>query len=40
MYQKVTFQAVRSLPENEYIPETQPQWLKYDRQVLRFEAYF
>jgi hypothetical protein len=31
---------VRSPPENDYVPENQPQWLKYDRQVLRFEGYF
>lgn len=30
----------RSQPDNDYIPRVQPPWLKYDRQVLRFYAYF
>jgi len=27
-------------PINDYIPRIPPSWLKYDRQVLRFEGYF
>lgn len=30
----------RNQPDNDYIPRVQPPWLKYDRQVLRFYAYF
>lgn len=30
----------RSPPQNDYIPRIQPPWLKYDRKVLRFYAYF
>lgn len=30
----------RQAPENDYIPRVQAPWLKYDRQVLRFAAYF
>jgi hypothetical protein len=30
----------REEPENDYIPRVQAPWLKYDRMVLRFEAYF
>lgn len=30
----------RTQPDNDYIPRVQPPWLKYDRQVLRFYAYF
>lgn len=30
----------RDPPENDYIPRMQPPWIKYDRQVLRFDAYF
>ena len=32
--------SIRKKPENDYIPRIQPPWLKYDRQVLRFSAYF
>ena len=32
--------GTRRKPENDYIPRIQPPWLKYDRQVLRFHAYF
>ena len=31
---------LRDQPENDYIPRIQTPWLKYDRMVLRFEAYF
>ena len=31
---------IRNHPNNDYIPRIQPPWLKYDRQVLRFYAYF
>ena len=31
---------IRDVPENDYVPRIQPPWLKYDRMVLRFEAYF
>jgi len=30
----------RNTPENDSIPRVQPPWLKYDRQVLRYYAYF
>lgn len=30
----------RKPPENDYIPRIQPPWLKFDRKVLRFLAYF
>jgi len=30
----------RSKPINDYVPRIQPPWLKYDRKVLRFSAYF
>lgn len=36
----LTFMKTRKTPENDYIPRVQPPWLKYDRQVLRFFAYF
>jgi hypothetical protein len=36
----LTFQKARPAPENDYIPRVQPPWLKYDRKVLRFYAYF
>jgi hypothetical protein len=32
--------GTRKQPDNDYIPRVQPPWLKYDRQVLRFYAYF
>lgn len=31
---------LRDQPENDYIPRIQTPWLKFDRMVLRFEAYF
>lgn len=31
---------LRDQPENDYIPRVQTPWLKFDRMVLRFEAYF
>lgn len=30
----------RDPPENDYIPRIQAPWIKYDRQVLKFDAYF
>lgn len=30
----------RDKPENDYIPRIQAPWIKYDRQVLKFDAYF
>ncbi|KRX10772.1 hypothetical protein PPERSA_00942 [Pseudocohnilembus persalinus] len=30
----------RQQPINDYIPRIQPPWLKYDRQVLKFECFF
>jgi hypothetical protein len=36
----LSFQKTRPAPENDYIPRIQPPWLKYDRKVLRFYAYF
>lgn len=36
----LTFLKTRKAPENDYIPRIQPPWLKYDRKVLRFYAYF
>ena len=36
----MSFQRERGLPENESIPRVQPPWIKYDRKVLRFYAYF
>jgi hypothetical protein len=30
----------RPAPENDGVPRIAPQWLKHDRQVLRFYAYF
>jgi hypothetical protein len=30
----------RKGPENDYIPRIQAPWIKYDRQVLRFYAFF
>ena len=36
----LSFQKQRQAPENDYIPRVQPPWLKYDRKVLRFYAYF
>jgi EF-hand domain-containing protein 1 len=35
-----TFMHKRNAPENDYIPRIQPPWLKFDRKVLRFYAYF
>ena len=35
-----TFMRKRNAPETDYIPRIQPPWLKYDRKVLRFYAYF
>jgi hypothetical protein len=32
--------GTRRAADNDYIPRIQPQWLKYDRQVLRFHCYF
>lgn len=31
---------LRQEAENDYIPRVQTPWLKFDRMVLRFEAYF
>jgi hypothetical protein len=36
----LSFQKARPAPENDSIPRIQPPWLKYDRKVLRFFAYF
>lgn len=36
----LSFQKERKQPENESIPRIQPPWIKYDRKVLRFYAYF
>lgn len=36
----LSFMPARKAPENDYIPRVQPPWLKYDRKVLRFYAYF
>ena len=36
----LSFMKQRKVPENDSIPRVQPPWLKYDRQVLRFYAYF
>lgn len=36
----LSFQKTRKAPQNDYIPRIQPPWLKYDRKVLRFYAYF
>ena len=36
----LSFQKKRKAPENDFIPRIQPPWLKYDRKVLRFHAYF
>ena len=36
----LSFQRPRQAPDNDYIPRVQPPWLKYDRKVLRFYAYF
>ena len=36
----LTFQKQRKQPENESIPRIQPPWIKYERKVLRFYAYF
>jgi len=30
----------RAAPENDYIPRIQAPWIKYDRQVLKFDSYF
>eukprot|EP01015_Nassula_variabilis_P010660 TRINITY_DN1860_c0_g1_i4.p1 TRINITY_DN1860_c0_g1~~TRINITY_DN1860_c0_g1_i4.p1 ORF type:complete len:571 (+),score=145.12 TRINITY_DN1860_c0_g1_i4:66-1778(+) len=35
-----TFNGSRKPAINEYIPRVQPLWLKYDRKVLSFKAYF
>lgn len=36
----LTFMKGRKAPENDSIPRVQPPWLKYDRKVLRYYAYF
>ena len=36
----LSFQKDRKCPENDSIPRVQPPWIKYDRKVLRFYAYF
>ena len=36
----LSFQKDRKSPENDSIPRVQPPWIKYDRKVLRFYAYF
>ena len=36
----MSFQKERRQPENDSIPRVQPPWIKYDRKVLRFYAYF
>lgn len=36
----MSFQKERRAPENDSIPRVQPPWIKYDRKVLRFYAYF
>ena len=36
----MTFMKDRQRPENDSIPRVQAPWLKYDRKVLRFYAYF
>ena len=36
----LSFQRDRASPENDSIPRVQPPWIKYDRKVLRFYAYF
>lgn len=36
----LTFMKERAKPENDSIPRVQPPWIKYDRKVLRFYAYF
>ena len=36
----LSFQKHRKQPENDSIPRVQPPWIKYERKVLRFYAYF
>jgi len=36
----MTFMKNRPQAENDSIPRVQPPWIKYDRKVLRFYAYF
>ena len=36
----LSFQKERKMPENDSIPRVQPPWIKYERKVLRFYAYF
>ena len=36
----MTFMQTRPRPENDSIPRVQPPWIKFDRKVLRFYAYF
>jgi len=33
-------EQTRDAPENDYIPRIQAPWVKYDRQVLKFDSYF
>jgi len=33
-------EQTRDKPENDYIPRIQAPWIKYDRQVLKFDSYF
>eukprot|EP01017_Pseudomicrothorax_dubius_P044864 TRINITY_DN7644_c0_g1_i2.p1 TRINITY_DN7644_c0_g1~~TRINITY_DN7644_c0_g1_i2.p1 ORF type:complete len:663 (+),score=197.49 TRINITY_DN7644_c0_g1_i2:178-1989(+) len=35
-----TSYGTRPKPDNQYVPRIQPAWLKYDRKVLCFDAYF
>ena len=36
----LSFQKERKGPQNDSIPRVQPPWIKYERKVLRFYAYF
>ena len=36
----LSFQKERKGPENDSIPRVQPPWIKFERKVLRFYAYF